>query len=170
MNAEPSSSHRPAEAPTALEPFTVDIGQDVLDDLRTRLRAARFAADPGNEDETYGLSTAHLRPLVEYWADGFDWRAAEARLNAVNQHRLDVGGTPVPLRARARQGPRTDPAAADARLAVDLPPLAQGHRAHTHQPPGEGATRDCHVSQHRTYVHFLQSGCRFNNRCHAGRD
>ena len=57
------------------------------------MKATRFAPDPENEDETYGLSTAYLKPIVEYWADGFDWRAAEAKLNAFNQHRLDVDGT-----------------------------------------------------------------------------
>ena len=47
--------------------FTVNVSVDVLDDLRARLKATRFAPDPENEDETYGLSTAVLRPLVEYW-------------------------------------------------------------------------------------------------------
>jgi hypothetical protein len=40
---------------------------------RARLRATRFAARLDNEDEFYWLSTACVRPLVEYWADGFDW-------------------------------------------------------------------------------------------------
>lgn len=51
-----------------LEPFVIDVQQEVLDDLRARLKATRFASDPENDDETYGLSTAYLKPLIEYWA------------------------------------------------------------------------------------------------------
>ena len=93
--------------PQSLEPLTIDVPQDVLDDLQARLRATRFAAGLDNEDEFYGLSTAYVRPLVEYWADGFDWRAAEKQLNSFRQYRIAVGGTPVhfirePGRARLR--------------------------------------------------------------------
>ncbi|SEN17006.1 epoxide hydrolase family protein [Actinacidiphila rubida] len=95
--------------PSELAPFTVHVPQDVLDDLRARLKATRFAPDPENENEVYGLSTAFLRPLVEYWADGFDWRAAEARLNAFHQHRVDVGGTPVHFVHERGRGPAPIP-------------------------------------------------------------
>ncbi|MGW3465563.1 alpha/beta fold hydrolase, partial [Streptomyces olivaceoviridis] len=93
----------------SLDRFTIDVDQQVLDDLRTRLKATRFAPDPENDDEIYGLSTAVLRPLVEYWADGFDWRAVEARLNTLNQHRLDVGGTPVHFVHERGKGPAPIP-------------------------------------------------------------
>ncbi|GAB3957001.1 hypothetical protein GCM10027614_71120 [Micromonospora vulcania] len=89
----------------ALAPFHVNVEQDVLNDLHARLKATRFAADPENEDETYGLSTAYLKPIVEYWADGFDWRAAEAKLNVYNQHRLDVDGSPVHFIHERGKGP-----------------------------------------------------------------
>ncbi|WP_327292786.1 epoxide hydrolase family protein [Streptomyces sp. NBC_01198] len=92
-----------------LEPYAVHIEQNVLDDLRSRLRTTRFASDPENEDEVYGLSTAYLRPLVEFWADGFDWRAVEAKLNSFNQHRLDVDGTPVHFIHERGKGPAPVP-------------------------------------------------------------
>ena len=103
MNTTPSHD---GLAPFA---FTVEVGKEVLDDLRARLKATRFARDPENEDETYGLSTTVLRPLVEYWADGFDWRAAEARLNGFRQYRLDVGGTPVHFVHERGKGPAPIP-------------------------------------------------------------
>ncbi|MFF8027545.1 epoxide hydrolase family protein [Streptomyces sp. NPDC007896] len=78
-----------------LERFVIQVDQGVLDDLKTRLKATRFAPDLDNGDEKYGLSTAYLKPIVEYWADGFDWRTVEKRLNAHTHHRLDVDGTPV---------------------------------------------------------------------------
>ncbi|MFK0246873.1 epoxide hydrolase family protein [Amycolatopsis azurea] len=92
-----------------LEPFVVNVEQDVLDDLRSRLKATRFAPDLDNEDEAFGLSTAYLKPIVEYWADGFDWRAVEARLNSYSHHRVDVGGTPVHFIREPGKGPAPIP-------------------------------------------------------------
>ena len=90
-------------------PYTIHIAQDVLDDLRTRLKATRFAPDPGNHDEVYGLPTSYLRPLVTYWADGFDWRAAEKKLNAFTHHRVGVGGTPLHFIRERGTGPAPMP-------------------------------------------------------------
>ncbi|MFI5564525.1 epoxide hydrolase family protein [Amycolatopsis japonica] len=92
-----------------LEPFVIDVEQDVLDDLRRRLKATRFAPDLDNEDEAFGLSTAYLKPIVEYWADGFDWRAVEARLNEYSHHRVDVDGTPVHFIREPGKGPAPIP-------------------------------------------------------------
>jgi hypothetical protein len=53
-----------------------------LDDLRARLRATRWSPPwPGASWEA-GTDPAELRRLVTYWADGFDWRAREAEINA----------------------------------------------------------------------------------------
>jgi pimeloyl-ACP methyl ester carboxylesterase len=67
-----------------MDRFTIDLPDDVLDDLRTRLERSRFTerTAPGWEA---GTDPDYLRSLVAYWADGFDWRAAEARLNAYPQ-------------------------------------------------------------------------------------
>ena len=92
-----------------LEPFVVDVKQDVLDDLRSRLRATRFAPDLDNDDGAYGLKTAFPQPIVEYWADGFDWRRVEAELNAYTHHPVDVGGTPVHFIREQGKGPAPIP-------------------------------------------------------------
>ncbi|MER7666783.1 epoxide hydrolase family protein [Streptomyces sp. NPDC096193] len=98
-----------SSADTSPEPFTIDVAQDVLDDLKARLRATRFAEDLDNEDEYYGLSTAYVKPLVEYWADGFDWRAAEKRLNSYDQYKVEIDGTPVHFIRKAGKGPNPTP-------------------------------------------------------------
>jgi pimeloyl-ACP methyl ester carboxylesterase len=92
---------------TTLPRFTIRIDDDVLDDLRSRLRRTRFAprsrvlpellaarTDPCFPHPTApgweaGVDPDWLRELVAYWADEFDWRAAEARLNAYPQHLVD---------------------------------------------------------------------------------
>ncbi|TMR26757.1 epoxide hydrolase [Nonomuraea zeae] len=65
-----------------IEPFRISVSDDVLADLRERLRRTRFTTA---SDATYwaaGVDPGYLRELVGYWADGFDWRAAETWLNS----------------------------------------------------------------------------------------
>jgi pimeloyl-ACP methyl ester carboxylesterase len=90
---------------TTLETFTVDVPEETVTDLRRRLRATRWDADPDNADSYYGISTAILRDLVDYWVDGFDWRAQEAAINAFPQHRVEVGGHPVHFVRQPGRGP-----------------------------------------------------------------
>lgn len=89
--------------------FVIDVADDVLGDLRSRLNATRWPADLDNEDEFYGISTKYLRGLAEYWADGFDWRAAERRLNAFTHHRVEIDGVPVHFIREPGKGPNPVP-------------------------------------------------------------
>jgi pimeloyl-ACP methyl ester carboxylesterase len=88
----------------ALTPFKIAIPSEILTDLRERLQKTRWAADLDNEDEVYGLSTAYLKDLVEYWIDGFDWRAAEARLNRFDHYRVEIDDVPVHFIRKAGKG------------------------------------------------------------------
>jgi pimeloyl-ACP methyl ester carboxylesterase len=75
------------------EPFTIHVADDVLDDLRERLRRTRFTSASDSVYWAAGVDPGYLRSLVGYWAEEFDWRAAEARLNAYPQFLADVDGT-----------------------------------------------------------------------------
>jgi pimeloyl-ACP methyl ester carboxylesterase len=67
-----------------MERFSVDVDEAVLDDLRRRLDAVRWADDgPG------GLSLASAQALAAHWRDGYDWRSAEAELNSFSQFTAD---------------------------------------------------------------------------------
>ena len=93
----------------ALQPFTIDIPDAVLEDLHRRLRTTRWAPDPGNEDMYYGLSTEYVKGLVGYWLDGFDWRKAEATMNEYDQFKVVIDDQPVHfVRARGK-GPAPVP-------------------------------------------------------------
>ncbi|HKH07600.1 MAG TPA: epoxide hydrolase [Agromyces sp.] len=69
-----------------MEAFTISVSPEVLDDLRSRLARTRFTTPSASGWEA-GTDPAYLRSLVEYWTTEFDWRAAEARLNAYPQFR-----------------------------------------------------------------------------------
>ena len=86
-----------------MESFTIAVPSEVLDDLRFRLTRARYTT-PSARGWEAGTDPAYLRSLVEYWARDFDWRAAEARLNAYPQF-LDRGQHFVHLRRDASRPP-----------------------------------------------------------------
>ncbi|MFI7001756.1 epoxide hydrolase family protein [Nocardia sp. NPDC050175] len=72
--------------------FRIDIPQQQLDDLRTRLDGARWPAPlPGDGWDT-GVPTTWLRELVDYWRTEYDWRAAEAELNSYPQYTTEIDG------------------------------------------------------------------------------
>ncbi|MEV0974775.1 epoxide hydrolase family protein [Microtetraspora glauca] len=90
-----------------VKPFQISVSDDVLNDLRTRLARTLFTAA---SDTTYwaaGTDPGYLRELVTYWADGFDWRAAETALNAYPHHIAEIAGQQVHfvhLRGRGAEG------------------------------------------------------------------
>ncbi|TMR06942.1 epoxide hydrolase [Actinomadura soli] len=76
-----------------IRPFRVEIPQHRLDDLIGRLAATRFTRPlPG---DGLGVPTARLRKLVEYWRDGYDWRAWESRINAHPQFITEIDGLEI---------------------------------------------------------------------------
>ncbi len=94
---------------SSFDPTPIHVPDSVLDDLRTRLRATKWPLDTGNEDGHYGVRRTELQELVEYWADGFDWRASESAINSYENYRVDVEGVPVHFLRRAGVGPRPVP-------------------------------------------------------------
>ncbi|WP_405056377.1 epoxide hydrolase [Kribbella sp. NBC_01505] len=92
-----------------LEPTPIHVPEDVLDDLRHRLRATKWLLDAGNDDGFYGVRRTDLQALAEYWADGYDWRAAERAINAYDNYRVDVSGVPVHFLYKPGVGPAPIP-------------------------------------------------------------
>jgi len=79
---------------STVAPFRIEIPQADLDDLRSRLRQARFPEPlPGDGWDT-GVPIATLRDVVERWAE-HDWRATEARLNALPQLTTRIDGQTI---------------------------------------------------------------------------
>jgi epoxide hydrolase len=77
------------------EPFRIEVADSVLADLRERLSRTRFPDEIPGSGWGYGTELAYMRDLVAYWRERYDWRAAEARLNAFPQFRAEVGGLAV---------------------------------------------------------------------------
>jgi len=88
-----------------IEPFTVRVPEDVLADLRARIRNTRWPGRAPGAAWAQGTDLEFLKRLLGYWADGFDWRAQESRLNAFEHFRAELGDIHVHfVHERARQG------------------------------------------------------------------
>jgi len=73
-------------------PFRIEIPDADLLDLRERLVRTRWPERETVEDRSQGVPLAYMRELCGYWAAGYDWRATEARLNALPQFRTEIDG------------------------------------------------------------------------------
>ncbi len=121
------STARPADD-TTIRPFRIDVPDDVLADLKARLRNPRIPAPLQGDGWELGTDTAYLRQLVTYWRDSFDWRAQERKLNAMEQFTTTIDGLRRALRASQGEAAGRVPAARHARLAGLVCRVHEDHR------------------------------------------
>lgn len=76
-------------------PFTIDIPEAQLDDLNARLALTRWPEKETVDDWDQGVPLAYAKELAAYWADGYDWRRCEARLNALPNYLIDIDGVDI---------------------------------------------------------------------------
>src|SRR5438132_8911805 len=80
---------------TAVRPFRVDMPDEAIADLRRRIAATRWPSKELVADRAQGVQLATLQELARYWAADYDWRACEARLNALPQFTTEIDGVAV---------------------------------------------------------------------------
>ena len=76
-------------------PFTIDVADDVLDDLRRRLHNTRWPEAELVDDWSQGIPLSYVREVCDYWADEYDWRAREAALNRFDQFITEIDGVDI---------------------------------------------------------------------------
>lgn len=87
-----------------IEPFRIDIDTKVIEDLRARLRRARFPEPFGTEPWALGTDPDYLGEFIDYWAHRYDWRATEARLNQLAQFTTEIDGQRIHFVHERRTG------------------------------------------------------------------
>jgi pimeloyl-ACP methyl ester carboxylesterase len=80
---------------TDVVPYRLEIPQAALDDLRDRLDRTRWPEQIPGLGWSRGVERTYLQELAGYWRDSYDWRAAEAELNAFPQFTTQIDGTRV---------------------------------------------------------------------------
>jgi pimeloyl-ACP methyl ester carboxylesterase len=92
-----------------IEPFVAAVPAAELDGMRARIAATRWPEWPDVEPWSEGPDPAYLRDLAAYWAEGFDWRVEEARLNRFRQFRAHLDGLGVHFIHERGEGPAPFP-------------------------------------------------------------
>ncbi|MEV7229745.1 MULTISPECIES: epoxide hydrolase family protein [Polymorphospora] len=86
------------EAPTRtaqIRPFTVEIPQAALEDLRRRVAATRWPEKETVGDQSQGVPLATIQAVARYWESDYDWRKVEARLNDLPQFTTEIDGLDI---------------------------------------------------------------------------
>jgi pimeloyl-ACP methyl ester carboxylesterase len=78
-----------------IRPFTINIPEEALDDLRERISATRWPSEELVEDRSQGVQLTTLRELARYWTTEYDWRTVEAKLNALPQFMTEIDGVTI---------------------------------------------------------------------------
>jgi pimeloyl-ACP methyl ester carboxylesterase len=96
MDWWPSSRHI-QQAPerktmNEIRPFRLDTPEEAIADLRRRIAATRWPTRELVPDRSQGVQLATIQELARYWTTEHDWRAFEAKLNALPQYTTDIDG------------------------------------------------------------------------------
>ncbi len=82
-------------ASAAIRPFNVNIPDAELAELRRRINATRLPERETVGDFSQGVPLATIEKLARYWANEYDWRKVEARMNAVPQFITEIDGLDI---------------------------------------------------------------------------
>src|SRR5262245_56341897 len=91
----PAPVSKQAGDKTAIRPFRVEVPEAELTELRRRIKATRWPERETVPDASQGVQLATMQALARYWATEYDWRACEARLNAVPQFITEIDGLDI---------------------------------------------------------------------------
>ncbi len=83
-----------AEA-AAIRQFQIDVPEEKLDELRRRIEATRLPSSELVADRSQGVQLATIQALASFWATEHDWRACEAKLNALPQFMTEIDGVDI---------------------------------------------------------------------------
>jgi pimeloyl-ACP methyl ester carboxylesterase len=93
--SQPQAASTADVATAAIRTFQVNVPENPLVDLRRRIAATRWPDKETVADQSQGAQLAKLQELVRYWGSGYDWRKAEAKLNALPQFVTKIDGVDI---------------------------------------------------------------------------
>ncbi len=78
-----------------VDPFTLEVPESQLDDLRRRLDAVRWPDPELVDDWSQGAPLANVWALIQHWRVAYDWRRCEQMLNGLGQYRTQIDGVDI---------------------------------------------------------------------------
>ena len=73
-----------------ITPFTINISEEQLTDLRNRINNTRWAEEECVNDWSQGIPLSYVREIADYWANQYDWRKSEQHLNTFDQYQTNI--------------------------------------------------------------------------------
>lgn len=92
-----------------MTPYNFHVPDDVLEDIKTRVRDYPWHEMPDDGGWDYGTNMDYLKELCAYWVDGFDWRAQEAQINSFSNFKAPVDGVDMHFIREEGSGPNPMP-------------------------------------------------------------
>src|ERR671910_172462 len=83
------------EAANEIRPFSVDVPDEALEDLRRRIAATNWPEKETVADQSQGVPLAMVKELADYWGTDYDWRKCEAKLNSLPQFMTEIDGLEI---------------------------------------------------------------------------
>src|SRR5881275_2548238 len=83
------------ESATEIRPFTVEVPEEDLVDLRRRIASTRWPERETVADQSQGVQLATMQELIRYWGTDYDFRRFEARLNELPQFITEIDGLDI---------------------------------------------------------------------------
>jgi len=80
---------------TTVRPFRVDIPDEAVENLRRRIAETRWPPRELVGDASQGVQLTTIQALIRYWQTDYDWRKAEAKLNALPQFKTEIDGIDI---------------------------------------------------------------------------
>ena len=90
-------------------PFTINISDQVLEEIRSRVANFPWHEMPIDGGWQYGTNLDYMREFADYWVNSFDWRAQETALNRLPQFSADVDGIDIHFIHEIGSGPAPTP-------------------------------------------------------------
>ncbi len=78
-----------------IKPFSINVPQQILDDLKLRLKLTRWPDHIMESGWSYGTDLSYMKELTKYWTDTFDWRKVEAEINSYPNFMADINGCQI---------------------------------------------------------------------------
>src|SRR3954464_12931357 len=88
-------THQVGEEVAVRDFHIVDVPEEELVDLRRRILATRWPEKETVEDQSQGVQLATIQALARYWAEEYDWRKCEEKLNAVPNFSTEIDGLDI---------------------------------------------------------------------------
>ena len=93
--ARPAAQTKATGTGEAIRPFRAQFSDSALADLKSRVKATRWPSREVVPDQSQGVQLATIQKLAAYWANNYDWRKVEAKLNSYPQFVTNIDGVDI---------------------------------------------------------------------------